>query len=196
MPSEKFSENSKKLVTVGTYKQILPSKLKLLWLLIICFILLTLKLDSAAIWRNYTLVTLRGEMATQRSNSNDIYIHWLVLNGKQRRKNSSSLQCCVQLVLYSFDAFESRQFLQLFRLPPSDELLLTNLAMMFHTLYQSVDTQSAFVFLACSGNDTSQRLVFCHIPRLHRALCLDFHHVKLCGVDMDQLNRKNKRKPL
>ena len=140
------------------------------------------------------LVTLRDEMVTQRNNSNDTYIYRLVSKGKQRRKNSSSLQCRVQL-FFCIYVFESRQFLQLFRLPPSDELLLTNLAMLYHT-YQSVDTQSAFVFLSCLGNDTSQRLVVCHIHCLQRPLCLDLHHVKLCGVDKDQLNRKNKRKPL
>ena len=47
------------------------------------------------------LVNLSGEMVTKRSNSNDTYIYWLVSKGKQRRKNSSSLQCRVQLVLYS-----------------------------------------------------------------------------------------------
>ena len=142
------------------------------------------------------LVTLRDEMVTQRSNSNDTYIQRLVSKGKQRRKNSSSLQCRVQLVLYSQYVFESGQPSLLFRPPPSDELLLTNLAMLYHILNQSVDTKSAFVFLACLGNDTSQRLVGCHIHRLHRFLCLDPRHLELCGVDMDQLNGRNKRKPL
>ena len=51
------------------------------------------------------MLVTRGGVVNKRSNSNDKDIDWLVSEGKQRRKNSSSLLCCVQVVLHNSDAF-------------------------------------------------------------------------------------------